>query len=250
VDSKRKKLGKIMRIHYIQHHPAFEVGSIAHWAQKKKHQLTGTDLSKGELIPELGEFDMLISLGGPMGAYEEGRHLWIKQERSLMGEAIVAGKLILAFGLGAQILSQALRGGIHKNPYREIGFGEVRFNKDGQQSPLLIGLPEKITVLHWHKDLFEVPRDGHLLAKSKGCKSQGFRFHDRVMGFQFHLETTPEIIEALIKKCRGDIVKGQFVQSPDELIVASKKCKNMNGLLERILDNYEEKFSSLSSTHS
>lgn len=205
------------------------------------HSLNGSDLSKKELLPEIDDFDLLISLGGPMGAYEEGRYLWIKQERSFIGEAIVAGKYMLGLGLGAQIICQSLRGEIHKNPYREIGFGEVRLNKEGRSFDLLANIPEKITALHWHKDVFEVPPNGHLLAKSKGCNYQSYRFHDRVMALQFHLETTPDDLAELIKKCRGDIVKGQYVQSPEELEKASKKCKNMNTLLGRILSNYAAK---------
>ena len=188
------------------------------------------------------DFDMLISLGGAMGAYEEGRYLWITLERDFVGKSIVAGKYILSFGFGAQILSQALRGEVNKNPYREISFGEVRLNKEGRKFPLLAGVPEKITVLHWHKDVLEVPRDGHLLAKSKGCKYQAFRFHDRVMGLQFHLEMTVENVFLLIKSGRGDIVKGKYVQTPEELEKGSKKCNNMNSQLGTILQNYANKF--------
>jgi len=234
-----------MKIHYLQHHPCFPIGSIRQWAVDNGHTITGSDLSKKDLLPNLEDFDLLVPLGGPMGAYEEGRHLWIKMEREFIGEAIVAGKHILSFGIGAQIVSQALRGDINKNPYREICFGEVRLNKEGREFPLLAGVPEKFTALHWHKDILEVPRDGHLLAKSKGCKTQAFRYKDRVMCFQFHLETTAETILDLIKQCRGDIVKGQFVQSPEELEHNSRKCKNMNAQLDHILQNYATQISEL-----
>ncbi len=231
-----------MRIQYLKHHEAFDIGYIAQWAKENNFPLKGCDLSKKELLPSMDEFDMLVVLGGAMGAYEEGRYLWIKQERNFIGEAIKRGKYILAFGLGAQILAQSLRGDIHKNPYREIGFGEVRFNKEGRDFCLLKDIPEKITALHWHKDLFDIPRDGHLLAKSKACKYQAFRFHKRVMGLQFHLETTPETLTTLIKKCRCDIVKGQNVHNPNELEANAKKCKNMHNILARILNNYVIEF--------
>ncbi len=46
-----------------------------------------------------------------------------------------------------------------------------------------------------------------LLASSKLCKNQAFRFKNKLFGFQYHLEATPEIIQAMIAQGKDDINK-------------------------------------------
>ncbi|MEE9496142.1 MAG: amidotransferase, partial [Desulfobacterales bacterium] len=53
-------------------------------------------------------------------------------------------------------------------------------------------------VFHWHGDTFEIPKGAKLLASSEACRNQGFVIDSRVIGLQFHLETTSGSAAALI----------------------------------------------------
>ena len=59
--------------------------------------------------------------------------------------------------------------------------------------------PHSLEVFHWHGDRFEVPHGAKLLAISDACDRQGFAWGGRVLGLQFHLETTEEGAKALIQ---------------------------------------------------
>ena len=40
----------------------------------------------------------------------------------------------------------------------------------------------------------------------------------KVFGFQYHLENTLSIIKDLVENCRGEMVPGVYVQTPEELL--------------------------------
>jgi GMP synthase-like glutamine amidotransferase len=46
-----------------------------------------------------------------------------------------------------------------------------------------------------------------LLSSTRACKNQAFRFKSRLVGFQYHIETTPEGIEALLANRKEDVIK-------------------------------------------
>ena len=58
-----------------------------------------------------------------------------------------------------------------------------------------------------------MPRGARCLAHSKACRHQGFYLNRRIVGLQFHLETTPESLHALIENCSDEVVDGPFIQS-------------------------------------
>jgi GMP synthase-like glutamine amidotransferase len=56
------------------------------------------------------------------------------------------------------------------------------------------GLPNKFSVLQWHDETFDLPRGAVLLASSARCRNQAFRFGANAWGFQFHIETTEDML--------------------------------------------------------
>lgn len=228
-----------MRIHYFQHVPFEDLANIEDWANKKGYTVSATRLFDREALPSMDRFDWLIIMGGPMNIYEEEEYPWLASEKKFIKEAIKAGKLILGICLGAQLLADVLGGRVTRNQNKEIGWFPVTRLKEAGIS-LLDFLPEEFMAFHWHGDTFEIPPGAKRLAGSLACKNQAFQYGDRVLGLQFHLESSQGSIEKLIENCRNEITEGQFIQKENELRYVSG-CKEANNHMNKILNEMESR---------
>ena len=139
-----------MRIHVIQH-VAFEgPGAIGEWAQERGHTITVTEQFSGGRLPKLDDFDFLVVMGGPMSANDDARFAWLAREKRLIADALRGQKAILGVCLGAQLVAQALGARVYRSREKEIGWFPVRQAPGAADSRLFAGLPEEMTVLHWH----------------------------------------------------------------------------------------------------
>ncbi len=84
-------------------------------------------------------------------------------------------------------------------------------------------LPERFTVFHWHGDTFDLPPGATMIAESDACRNQAFEYGGRVIGLQFHLDTTLESIRRLVAHCGDELVPGECVQSERELLVGHRE---------------------------
>src|SRR5262249_60772122 len=107
--------------------------------------------------------DILIVLGGPIGAYEEATSPFVHDELGLTESALRRNIPTLGICLGAQLLARALGARVYRGPAREIGIGPIALTSAGLQSPLR-HLNEDRLVLHWHGDTFDLPSNAALLA--------------------------------------------------------------------------------------
>lgn len=144
-------------------------------------------------------FDGLIILGGPMHA-NETTHPLIQGLIRLIYQFHAEDKPILGVCLGAQLIAKAFGANVYKHHEFEIGFTEV-FSKRSitQEDPLLRGCPEKLYMMQWHFDTFELPRTSTLLMFGERCRNQAYRIGNNIYGFQFHLEVTKEILQKWIE---------------------------------------------------
>jgi hypothetical protein len=97
-------------------------------------------------------------------------------------------------------------------------------------------LPAVWVAFHWHGDTFDLPAGAVHLAASTACAQQGFVFDERVLGLQFHLETTPESARALIAHCGDEIDGGPFVQTAAQMLSDPARFARANTLMHRLLD--------------
>ncbi len=225
-----------MRIHALQH-VAFEgLGHIEQWIATQGHSLSLSRLYAGDALPAVDDFDRLVIMGGPMNIYEDDRYPWLAAERDFIRRAIAAGKSAVGICLGAQLLADALGSKVYGGKHKEIGWLPIHVTEAGQNSRLWQGLPSNPVVFHWHGDTFDVPAGAVHLAESEGCVSQAFMFDERILGLQFHLESTPQTVEAILAHCGDELVAAQYIQSEAEIRAADPAhFATINHLLETLL---------------
>jgi hypothetical protein len=73
-------------------------------------------------------------------------------------------------------------------------------------------------VFHWHGETYDLPEGAVQLARSAACEHQAFQIGRRVIGLQFHLETTPESARLLVDHARHELTPAPFVQAESELL--------------------------------
>lgn len=225
-----------MRIHSLQHVPFEGLATIEDWAISRGYTISRTLLFRGEFLPEPTEFDWLVVMGGPMNVYEEEMHPWLAPEKDLIRRAIDGGKVVLGICLGAQLIADVLGGRVRPNGEREIGWHTVALTPAGSKSDLFGLLPESFVPLSWHGDTFDIPPGAVRMAESEACENQAFQ-SGRAIGLQFHLEATAEGIENLIRNCSDELAGGgRFVQTAVEILAGFDAIPEMNGLMERFLD--------------
>jgi len=225
-----------MNIHYFQHVPFEDLGSIEEWAKCRGHRLSVTQLYATPSLPALADLDWLIIMGGPMNVYEIERYPWLAQEKRMIEQAIKAEKVVLGICLGAQLIADVLGAKIYKNRHKEIGWFPIQLTPAGQQSPLLPGNPSELEVFHWHGDTFELPSGAIHLAQSAACVHQAFVYRERVIAFQFHLETTRRNAELLITHGKDELVDAPFIQTPEAMLSDEGRFQRINQVMEKILD--------------
>jgi GMP synthase (glutamine-hydrolysing) len=139
------------------------------------------------------EPDLLVVLGGPIGAFDEEVFPFLAAELALIRERLDARLPILGICLGAQLMARALGADVAPMRVKEIGFGPLMLTAAGKESVLspLAG----VSVLHWHGDRFEIPANADLLAGTTICAHQAFAHGDHALALQFHLEADSKLIE-------------------------------------------------------
>ncbi len=217
-----------MKLHWLQHVPFEGLGIIEEWAAASGFETSRTRLFAGEPLPGIESFDWLVIMGGPMGIRDYKEHPWLVAEKKFIKAAIDADKTVLGICLGAQLIADVLGAKVYPGSQKEIGWFPIQ----GLNS----FLPKTLTAFHWHGDTFEIPEGATRLASSAACKNQGFVYSDRVVALQFHLETTPESMEALIENCADELVDTPFIQTAEQMRKGLLNIGNINAVMHKLLD--------------
>jgi GMP synthase (glutamine-hydrolysing) len=170
-------------------HVAFEdLGALAPVLAARGYQAVYLDAGVDELDRvDLDAGDLLVVLGGPIGAYEDHVYPFLRDELRLIETALRRGVPTLGICLGAQLLARALGAHVYPGPAKEIGIAPIVLTAEGSQSSLRHLTRDRL-VLHWHGDTFDLPQGATLFASTDITANQAFAVGRKVLGLQFHLE--------------------------------------------------------------
>jgi len=225
-----------MKIHYLQHVPFETPASIEQWALNHKHSLSATRLYVNDSLPPVENLDWLIVMGGPMNIYEDNQYPWLTKEKRFIEQAIATNKTVIGICLGSQLIADVLGSKVYPGEDKEIGWFPIEFTNEARNSTVFDTLPQRLTVFHWHGDTFDLPTGATRLAYSAACQNQAFIYHEKVLGLQFHLESTPESVSQLIKNCGDELVDVKYIQQPSEMLTPVDNFDKINTVMNSILD--------------
>ena len=226
-----------MRIHLLEHEPFFQPTNIDLWAEEKGFTITRSDICHEEPFPDLEEFDWLVAMGAVQHAWEDDVYPWLRKEKTFIARAIEGGKTILGICFGAQLIAEALGGGVFPNHDHEIGWHAVHLTEEGRASEIFGGLPESFQTFHWHSDHFSLPGCCTRMAQSEVSENQAYVAEGgRVVGMQFHPEYTLDLIRHFTIKYGHGWPPGEFVGNRDEVLAKADEYPDTYGLMKIILD--------------
>lgn len=218
-----------MRINVLQHTPNEGPGSIRAWAHANGHDIyIYHPYQFNGVLPSAGQTDMLIVLGGPMSPNDDLP--WIQAERDLILQLISQHKPIFGACYGAQQITKALGYPVSKSPVKEVGWAPVY-----RQTDTIPGLPETLMALHWHEEMFEIPKNAEWLFSSDGLKNQGFVMNGNIIGLQFHFEPEIDDVREIVINDGAYAADSILKQTPANILARPVPAENKMAMF-RILD--------------
>ncbi|MFH1574681.1 MAG: type 1 glutamine amidotransferase [Acidobacteriota bacterium] len=238
-----------MRLHLLEHDSLDLPKTNIHlWAESRGHPLRHTYVCNRQELPELEDFDWLMVMGGSPHAWDMENNPWLGEEKAFLSRSLNAGKIILGICFGAQLLAEAVGGGVFPNEHPEIGWFDVTLTADGRASFLFKDIPGRFMTFHWHSDHFSLPPGCVRLASSEPTPNQAFLYPGRpVVGLQFHPEYTREVVIRFARSEASEWAKGPFSNGAEAVLEKTLRLPDTRWLMFALLDNMEKAFGSNSS---
>ena len=185
-----------MRALFIEHDHISLGGPI--WRSLEKH---GYEIERFLIVPQanydspnitttfpnFNEYDLLVPMGAPYGAYEDDRiGNWLLPELEKLKQAHNDGIPILGICFGGQLMARALGGSVARAPKAEVGWIEIESN---DKSLIPTG-----PWFEYHWDRWQTPKGATEIAKTE-IANQAFVM-GRTLALQFHPEIDLEVLDA------------------------------------------------------
>ncbi len=187
-------------------------------------------------FPPASDYDLIIPLGAPWGAWDDGCiGNWLQPELKWIKDAIENDIPVLGICFGGQLMARALGGSVARGPRPELGWHFIHSKE-----------PDLISIGPWfqfHYDRWQLPPGAKELAVSP-VASQAFSYR-RALALQFHPELDREVLEGwLIWDGREELIEDG--QNPDvvlEQTIALEKMSRQRAF--ELVDNFLGKIAGL-----
>lgn len=186
----------LLKILVLQHLAVEHPGILRDFLRADGLSWDTVELDRGEAIPDVAGYDVMLVMGGPQDVWQEDIHPWLKLEKSAIRRFVVElQRPYLGICLGHQLLAEAIGGCVAPASAPEVGVLEVVKTEAGRRDRLLAGLEDPGRVLQWHgAEVTALPEGVEVLAMSNACAVQAFRYGRTAYGVQFHVEATGDTV--------------------------------------------------------
>lgn len=131
------------------------------------------------VFPPLDDFDLIVPLGAPWGAWDDGCiGNWLTPEIELIRDAVTSNKPVLGICFGGQLVARAMGGSVAQGTHPEIGWTSIMSDDEElvSQGPWF----------EFHYDNWQVPPGAQEIARNP-VASQAFVIN-KTLALQFHPE--------------------------------------------------------------
>jgi GMP synthase (glutamine-hydrolysing) len=183
----------------VLHQEQSTPGRVGHYLQARGIPLDIRRPRYGDPLPDtLAAHSGAVIFGGPMSANDPDDY--VRAEIEWIKVPLRESKPFLGICLGAQMLARHLGAIVSAHPEgkAEVGYYPIEVTQAGQS--MMTAWPK--AVYQWHREGFDLPAGGELLAEGEMFKAQAFRYGRAAYGVQFHAEVTHAMM------CRW-LMKGQ-----------------------------------------
>ena len=193
-------------------------------------------LHAGDVAPNnLDETRLLVLLGGAMRTVDVGldRFPFLSKSVEVAKAFVNADRPVIGIGFGAELLSVAAGAKVTENrkpsppPANagdaptpgelapEFGWTPINYPFPGGVEPAVFGMIDGSPFFNWHTDTFAMPAfpppavaptpparaptGNALMASSRACRVQAYRYKNRVFGFQYHFELDRADIDKIVQ---------------------------------------------------
>ncbi len=137
-------------------------------------------------FPNLADYDLIIPLGAPWGAWDDGCiGNWLTPELDFVREAVTTGKPVLGICFGGQLIARAMGGSVAPGPKGEIGWTNIWSDDES--------LVSNGPWFQFHYDRWELPPGATEIARNP-IASQAFVINN-ALALQFHPELDAAALE-------------------------------------------------------
>jgi GMP synthase (glutamine-hydrolysing) len=171
----------------VLHQELSTPGRVGHYLHARGYSLDVRRPALGDPLPDtLADHSAIVVFGGPMSANDETD--FIKREIDWLAVPLREQKPFLGICLGAQMLARQLGAKVcfHPEGIVEIGYYPIKSTQGGRS--ICAVWPSH--VYQWHREGFDLPAGGELLAEGDTFAVQAFRYGPAAYGVQFHAEVT------------------------------------------------------------
>ena len=119
-----------MRVLVLQHIACEPPGIYEDVLNAHGAELVRVEVDEGEALLDLGSFDRIVAMGGPMSVNDEAEQPWLVDEKRLIASAVRAGVPFWGVCLGVQLLASSMGARVYPGDQPEVG-GWIRIHDSG-----------------------------------------------------------------------------------------------------------------------